>query len=130
MRVGYSPVILAGSPSTLAILMRPPPTDSPATRSTRPLTPVSVRTAVFGWPLLKSAVPKAKEIFWSTGQPGPAGPCAEIHYDRGPEFGPEAVGGTVDPGGDRYLEIWNLVFDQYLRGEGEGKASDASATRR
>lgn len=61
------------------------------------------------------------EIFWSTGQPGPAGPCAEIHYDRGPEFGPEAVGGTVDPGGDRYLEIWNLVFDQYLRGEGEGK---------
>ncbi|MDD7385087.1 MAG: alanine--tRNA ligase [Actinomycetaceae bacterium] len=62
-----------------------------------------------------------EEIFWSTGQPGPAGPCAEIHYDRGPEFGPEAAGGTVDPGGDRYLEIWNLVFDQYLRGEGEGK---------
>ncbi len=62
-----------------------------------------------------------EEIFWSTGQPGPAGPCAEIHYDRGPEFGPEAVGGTIDPGGDRYLEIWNLVFDQYLRGEGEGK---------
>jgi len=61
------------------------------------------------------------QIFWSTGQPGPAGPCAEIHYDRGPEFGPDAVGGTVDPGGDRYLEIWNLVFDQYLRGEGEGK---------
>ncbi len=64
---------------------------------------------------------KREEIFWSTGQPGPAGPCAEIHYDRGPEFGPEAVGSTVDPGGDRYLEIWNLVFDQYLRGEGEGK---------
>ncbi|QRV02934.1 alanine--tRNA ligase [Arcanobacterium phocisimile] len=62
-----------------------------------------------------------EQIFWSTGQPGPAGPCAEIHYDRGPEFGPEAVGGNVDPGGDRYLEIWNLVFDQYLRGEGEGK---------
>lgn len=63
---------------------------------------------------------KREEIFWSTGQPGPAGPCAEIHYDRGPEFGPDAVGGTVDPGGDRYLEIWNLVFDQYLRGEGDG----------
>ncbi|MFT3942508.1 MAG: alanine--tRNA ligase [Ancrocorticia sp.] len=62
-----------------------------------------------------------EEIFWSTGQPGPAGPCAEIHYDRGPEFGPDAVGGTVDPGGDRYLEIWNLVFDEFLRGEGEGK---------
>ncbi|WP_124054861.1 alanine--tRNA ligase [Arcanobacterium ihumii] len=64
---------------------------------------------------------KREEIFWSTGQPGPAGPCAEIHYDRGPEFGPEAIGGTVDPGGDRYLEIWNLVFDEFLRGEGEGK---------
>ncbi|MFW7415203.1 alanine--tRNA ligase [Demequina sp. SO4-18] len=62
-----------------------------------------------------------EEIFWDTGQPGPAGPCAEWHYDRGPEFGPEAVGGTVDPGGDRYLEIWNLVFDQFLRGPGSGK---------
>ena len=62
-----------------------------------------------------------EEIFWDTGQPGPAGPCAEWHYDRGPEFGPDAVGGTVDPGGDRYLEIWNLVFDQFLRGPGSGK---------
>ncbi|WP_084103649.1 alanine--tRNA ligase [Demequina sp. NBRC 110056] len=62
-----------------------------------------------------------EENFWDTGQPGPAGPCAEWHYDRGPEFGPEAVGGTVDPGGDRYLEIWNLVFDQFLRGPGSGK---------
>ncbi|AOZ72610.1 alanine--tRNA ligase [Boudabousia tangfeifanii] len=61
------------------------------------------------------------ENFWDTGQPGPAGPCAEWHYDRGPAFGPEAEGGTVDPGGDRYLEIWNLVFDQFLRGEGKGK---------
>ncbi|GIG29140.1 alanine--tRNA ligase [Cellulomonas marina] len=62
-----------------------------------------------------------EQIFWDTGQPGPAGPCAEFHYDRGPEYGPEAVGGTVDPGGDRYLEFWNLVFDQYVRGEGTGK---------
>lgn len=62
-----------------------------------------------------------QENFWDTGQPGPAGPCAEWHYDRGPEFGPEAEGGTVDPGGDRYLEIWNLVFDQFVRGEGRGK---------
>ncbi|GAA2521193.1 alanine--tRNA ligase [Rarobacter incanus] len=61
------------------------------------------------------------ENFWDTGQPGPAGPCAEFHYDRGPEYGPEAVGGAVDPGGDRYLEIWNLVFDQFMRGEGQGK---------
>ncbi|OJV80277.1 MAG: alanine--tRNA ligase [Cellulomonas sp. 73-92] len=62
-----------------------------------------------------------EKIFWDTGQPGPAGPCAEFHIDRGPEFGPEAVGGTVDPGGDRYLEVWNLVFDQFVRGEGQGK---------
>ncbi len=62
-----------------------------------------------------------EENFWSTGQPGPAGPCCEWHYDRGPEYGPEAEGGAVDPGGDRYLELWNLVFDQYMRGEGEGK---------
>ena len=61
------------------------------------------------------------ENFWDTGQPGPAGPCAEWHYDRGPAYGPEAVGGAVDPGGDRYLEVWNLVFDQFMRGEGVGK---------
>ncbi len=62
-----------------------------------------------------------EKIFWDTGQPGPAGPCAEFHVDRGPAYGPEAVGGTVDPGGDRYLEIWNLVFDEFIRGEGQGK---------
>ncbi|MDN5599885.1 MAG: alanine--tRNA ligase [Brachybacterium sp.] len=68
-----------------------------------------------------------EEIFWDTGQPGPAGPCGEWHYDRGAEYGPDAVTGTVPewPGDekaeDRYIEIWNLVFDQYLRGEGTGK---------
>jgi alanyl-tRNA synthetase len=49
--------------------------------------------------------------FWSTGQAGPAGPCSEIYFDRGPEFGPEG-GPAVDD--TRYLEIWNLVFMQYL----------------
>lgn len=49
--------------------------------------------------------------YWSTGQPGPAGPCSEIYYDRGPEFGPEG-GPAVDD--TRYIEIWNLVFMQYL----------------
>lgn len=61
-----------------------------------------------------------EEIFWDTGQPGPAGPCAEIHFDRGSEYGPEG-GPAADTVGDRFLEIWNLVFDQYLRGEGKGK---------
>lgn len=64
-------------------------------------------------------LPRA-EIFWDTGQPGPAGPCAEIHYDRGASYGPEG-GPMVDTQGDRFLEIWNLVFDEYLRGEGRGK---------
>ncbi len=49
--------------------------------------------------------------YWSTGQPGPAGPCSEIYYDRGAEFGPDG-GPAVDD--TRYLEIWNLVFMQYL----------------
>ena len=56
--------------------------------------------------------------YWSTGLPGPAGPCSEIFFDRGPEYGGAGGPATDDP---RYLEIWNLVFMQYLRGEGTGK---------
>ena len=56
--------------------------------------------------------------YWSTGQPGPAGPCSEIFFDRGPEYGIDGGPATDD---DRYVEIWNLVFMQYLRGEGSGK---------
>jgi alanyl-tRNA synthetase len=58
--------------------------------------------------------------YWSTGQPGPAGPCSEIYIDRGPEFGKE--GGPVADE-DRYIEIWNLVFMQYQRGAGGTKDS-------
>jgi alanyl-tRNA synthetase len=61
-----------------------------------------------------------EDNYWSTGAPGPAGPCSEIYIDRGPEFGPDG-GPAVDTAGDRYLEIWNLVFMQYERGAGEGK---------
>ncbi|QQM68186.1 alanine--tRNA ligase [Actinomyces weissii] len=60
-----------------------------------------------------------EEISWSTGQPGPAGSCCEIHYDRGPQYGPDG-GPVVDTQGDRFLEIWNLVFDEFIRGEGQG----------
>ncbi len=56
--------------------------------------------------------------YWSTGQPGPAGPCSEIFFDRGPAYGRDGGPATDD---DRYVEIWNLVFMQYLRGEGSGK---------
>ena len=48
--------------------------------------------------------------FWSMGIPGPAGPCSEIYYDRGPAYGAEG-GPEVDE--DRYMEFWNLVFMQY-----------------
>src|SRR5258708_30804926 len=56
--------------------------------------------------------------FWSMGVPGPCGPSAEVDCDRGPEDGRE--GGPVADE-DRYLEVWNLVFMQYVRGEGTGK---------
>ncbi|MBT1619259.1 alanine--tRNA ligase [Curtobacterium flaccumfaciens pv. poinsettiae] len=48
--------------------------------------------------------------YWSTGQPGPAGPCSEIFFDRGPDHGIDGGPATDD---DRYVEIWNLVFMQY-----------------
>ncbi|MGQ0837422.1 alanine--tRNA ligase [Actinokineospora sp.] len=56
--------------------------------------------------------------YWSMGVAGPSGPCSEIYYDRGAQYGLDG-GPVVDE--DRYLEIWNLVFMQDLRGEGSGK---------
>jgi alanyl-tRNA synthetase len=56
--------------------------------------------------------------FWSMGVPGPCGPCSEIYFDRGREYGRE--GGPIADE-DRYLEIWNLVFMQNIRGAGPGK---------
>ncbi len=61
----------------------------------------------------------AKDNFWSMGDTGPCGPCSEIFYDHGEEVegGPP---GSPDEDGDRYIEIWNLVFMQYDR-DAEGK---------
>ena len=61
----------------------------------------------------------AKDNFWSMGDIGPCGPCSEIFYDHGEDIagGPP---GTPEEDGDRYIEIWNLVFMQYDRDkEGE-----------
>ena len=56
----------------------------------------------------------AKDNFWSMGDVGPCGPCSEIFYDHGPDVwgGPP---GSPEEDGDRYIEIWNLVFMQYNR---------------
>ena len=59
-----------------------------------------------------------EDNFWSMGVPGPCGPCSEIYYDRGPEHGRE--GGPIADE-TRYLEVWNLVFMQFERGDGPGK---------
>ncbi|WP_446222974.1 alanine--tRNA ligase [Nocardia sp. IBHARD005] len=56
--------------------------------------------------------------YWSMGIPGPCGPCSEIYYDRGPEYGVE---GGPEADEDRYIEIWNLVFMQNERGAGISK---------
>jgi alanyl-tRNA synthetase len=55
--------------------------------------------------------------FWSMGIPGPCGPCSELYYDRGPDYGKEG-GPEVDE--DRYMEFWNLVFMQNERGPNRG----------
>lgn len=62
-----------------------------------------------------------KDNFWSMGDTGPCGPCTEIFYDHGPEIwgGPP---GSPEADGDRYIEIWNLVFMQYNR-DNSGKLS-------
>jgi len=52
--------------------------------------------------------------FWSMGETGPCGPCTEIFYDHGAEI-PGGPPGSTDEDGDRYVEIWNLVFMQYDR---------------
>ncbi|NNF62532.1 MAG: alanine--tRNA ligase [Gammaproteobacteria bacterium] len=56
-----------------------------------------------------------KDNFWAMGDTGPCGPCSEIFYDHGPGVagGPP---GSPDEDGDRYVEVWNLVFMQYDRG--------------
>jgi alanyl-tRNA synthetase len=79
---------------------------------------IEIWQKVAGLPLERIQRRDMEDNFWSMGVPGPCGPCSEIYYDRGPEYGKEG-GPVVDE--DRYLEIWNLVFMQNVRGEGGAK---------
>ena len=65
--------------------------------------------------------------FWAMGDTGPCGPCSEIFYDHGPHIwgGPP---GSPEADGDRFVEIWNLVFMQYEQLAGGGGRVDAAAT--
>ncbi len=56
-----------------------------------------------------------KSNFWAMGDTGPCGPCSEIFYDHGPQV-PGGPPGSPDEDGDRFVEIWNLVFMQFERG--------------
>ncbi|MEV0696670.1 alanine--tRNA ligase [Saccharopolyspora sp. NPDC050389] len=69
---------------------------------------------VAGVPSERIQTRDGKDNYWDMGVPGPGGPCSEIYYDRGPKYGRE--GGPVADE-DRYIEIWNLVFMQDIRGE-------------
>lgn len=59
-----------------------------------------------------------EDNYWSMGVPGPCGPCSEIYYDRGPAYGADGGPAADD---NRFMEVWNLVFMEKERGEGEGK---------
>lgn len=56
----------------------------------------------------------AKDNFWAMGDTGPCGPCSELYYDRGPEYG-AARSPAEDIDGERFLEFWNLVFMEFNR---------------
>jgi alanyl-tRNA synthetase len=73
---------------------------------------------VIGLPLERIVRRGKADNLWSMGIPGPCGPCSELYFDRGPDYGREG-GPEVDE--DRYMEFWNLVFMQYERGPGSTK---------
>ena len=70
-----------------------------------------------GLPLERIVRRGMDDNFWSMGIAGPCGPCSELYYDRGPDYGPEG-GPAVDE--DRFMEYWNLVFMQNERGPSRG----------
>ena len=89
---------------------------SPSTRTTT--RPIALWKKIAGLPDERIQRLGMDDNYWSTGQPGPAGPCSEIFFDRGPAYGRDGGPATDD---DRYVEIWNLVFMQYLIAEVQSK---------
>ena len=69
---------------------------------------------VIGLPMDRILRIGAKDNFWQMGDTGPCGPCSEIFYDHGPDV-PGGPPGSAEEDGDRYIEIWNLVFMQFDR---------------
>ncbi|MCU0663795.1 MAG: alanine--tRNA ligase [Myxococcota bacterium] len=69
----------------------------------------SIWRDVVGVPKSRIARLGAKDNFWAMGETGPCGPCSEIHYDRGEDFGPADL-----DNGERFFELWNLVFMQFF----------------
>jgi alanyl-tRNA synthetase len=65
---------------------------------------------VIGLPMERIVRRGKKDNYWHMGVPGPGGPCSELYYDRGPDYGSEG-GPEVDE--DRYMEFWNLVFMEF-----------------
>jgi alanyl-tRNA synthetase len=74
-------------------------------------------TRVVGVPAERVQRRGREDNYWSMGVPGPCGPCSEIYFDRGPDYG---IDGGPIADEERYLEVWNLVFMQYLRGDAAG----------
>ena len=64
----------------------------------------------------------SSDNFWSMGDTGPCGPCSEIFYDHGPKIS-GGIPGSVNEDGDRYIEIWNLVFMQYEKSANGNKSN-------
>ena len=108
-------------------ICRPSACGSRSTRTmTRPRTSGSRRSRVDPARFSRCG---AKDNFWSMGETGPCGPCSEIFYDHGPGL-PGGPPGSPDEDGDRYVEIWNLVFMQYNRAADGAHDAPAPALRR
>ena len=91
-------------------------------RTTRPSTSGRRSPAC---PTTASSASPTSDNFWAMGDTGPCGPCSEIFYDHGDKI-PGGPPGSPDADGDRFVEIWNLVFMQYEQVDAERPARPAA----